>query len=95
MGSEPETDRHECRVVDISMLGLGLVFQHPSPSNLVGDRISVEVSAVDDRVSIRLEGIVRHATVISGGAVRVGVEFDDDEELESFSITTEGTTTPR
>ena len=95
MDNEPETERHECRVVDISMLGLGLVFQHRSPSNLVGGRISVEVSAVDDRVNIRLEGIVRHATVTSGGAVRVGVEFDDDEESESYSITTEGTSTPR
>jgi hypothetical protein len=95
MNSEPETQRHECRVVDISMLGLGLVFEHPSPSNLVGARISVDVSAVDDRVNIRLEGIVRHATVTSEGAVRVGVEFDDDEESESYRISTEGSTTPR
>ncbi len=79
MDNEPETERHECRIVDISMLGLGLVFQHPAPSNLIDGRISVQVSAVDDRVNIRLEGIVRHATVTSGGAVRVGVEFDDDE----------------
>ncbi len=94
MDGKPDAERHQCRVVDISMLGLGLVFQHPSPSSLVGCRISVEVSAVDDRVNIRLEGIVRHATVTSGGAVRVGVEFDD-EESQSYSITTEGTTTPR
>jgi len=95
MDSEADTMQRECRVVDISMLGLGLVFRHPSPSNIVGRRISVEVSAVDDRVIIRLEGIVRHATVTPEGAVRVGVEFHDDEESESYSITTEGTTTPR
>jgi hypothetical protein len=95
MDSDPETERHQCRVVDISMLGLGLVFRHPSPSSLVGGRISIEVSAVDDRVNIRLEGVVRNSTVTSGGAVRVGVEFDDDEESESYSITTEGNTTPR
>ena len=94
MDNEPETERRECRIVDISMLGLGLVFQHPAPSNLIDGRISVQVSAVDDRVNIRLEGIVRHATVTSGGVVRVGVEFDDDES-ESYSITTESTTTPR
>jgi hypothetical protein len=95
MDGEPETDRRECRVVDISMLGLGLVFRHPSPSGLVGGRVSVEVSAVDDRVIIRLEGVVRYATVTSGGAVRVGVEFDDDAETESFIIKTDSTTTRR
>lgn len=95
MDNEPETERRECRIVDISMLGLGLVFQHPAPADLIDGRISVQVSAVDDRVNIRLEGIVRHATVTSGGVVRVGVEFDDDDESESYSITTESTTTPR
>lgn len=89
--SDPE-QAHECRVVDISMLGLGVVFQHPSPSGLVGRRISVEVSAVDDRVNIRLEGVVRHAAVTSGGAVRVGIEFDDDAETDSYSIKTDTVT---
>lgn len=95
MDGEPDSERRECRVVDISMLGLGLILQHPSPSTLVGGRVSVEVSAVDDRVNIRLEGIVRHAAATSGGAVRVGVEFDDDADTEAFSITTETTKTPR
>jgi hypothetical protein len=90
--NDPDDKEHECRVVDISMLGLGLVFEHPAPSGLVGRRISVEVSAVDDRVNIRLEGVARHATVTSGGAVRVGVEFDDAAEAESYSITTDSTT---
>jgi hypothetical protein len=89
---EPDSNGQPCRVVDISMLGLGLVFQHTSPSSLVGRRISVEVSAVEHRVNIRLEGIVRHATVTSGGAVRVGVEFDDGEDAESYSITLDSAT---
>jgi hypothetical protein len=95
MEGEPETERRECQVVDISMLGLGLLFQHPSPSTLVGCRISVEVSAVDDRVNIRLEGIVRYATVTSGGGVRVGVEFDDEAPTESYTVTTDSTRTRR
>ncbi len=95
MDGEPETERRECRVVDISMLGLGLVFQHPSPSDLVGGRVGVEVSAVEDRVNIRLEGIVRYATVSSGGSVRVGVEFDDDADKESYCITTDTTSSRR
>jgi hypothetical protein len=79
---EPATKRHECRVVDISMMGLGLMFQHPSPSVLVGRRMSVDVSAVGDRVSIRLEGKVTNATVTPGGAVRIGIEFDDSSGTE-------------
>ena len=89
--SDPDAEGRECRVIDISMLGLGLVFVHPSPSELVGERISVEVSAVEDRVNIRLEGIARYATVTSGGRVRVGVEFDDAGETESYSIITDST----
>lgn len=95
MEGELESARRECRVVDISMLGLGLVFEHPSPSRLVDRHVSVEVSAVDDRVNIRLEGIVRYATVTAGGTVRAGVEFDDDAETESYRITTDGTRTLR
>ena len=95
MEGEPDAERRDCRVIDISMLGLGLILQHPSPSSLVGGRVSVEVSAVDDRVNIRLEGIVRHATVTPGGAVRVGVEFDNESENEPFSITTDTTGTRR
>jgi hypothetical protein len=94
MEGDPDTERRECRVIDISMLGLGLVFAHPSPSTLVGGRVAVEVSAVDDRVNIRLEGIVRYATVTTGGTVRVGVEFDDDAETEPYTISTESTKTP-
>jgi hypothetical protein len=95
MDGEPDSERCECSVVDISMLGLGLVFQHPSPSTLVGGRISVEVSAVEDRVNIRLEGIVKYASVTSGGGVRVGVEFDDDADTESYTITTDSSGTRR
>ncbi len=93
MDGEPDSQRRECRVIDISMLGLGLLLDHPSPSGLVDGRISVEVSAVDDRVNIRLEGIVRYATVTSGGAVRVGAEFDDDAAMASYKITPDTTRT--
>ncbi len=92
MDGETDAERRECQVVDISMLGLGLLLHHPSPFGLVDRRISVEVSAIDDRVNISLEGVVRHAAVTSSGAVRVGVEFDDHEDAQSFSITTDSTT---
>ena len=43
-----------CRVIDISIFGLGITLKHPSPSQLVGRRISVEIPVADDRsASIR------------------------------------------
>jgi hypothetical protein len=67
-----------CRIIDISMAGLGLTLNHSSPSRLVGRRISVEISAVGDSVTIQLEGKVANATPMGGAAARVGVEFNGD-----------------
>jgi hypothetical protein len=61
-----------CRVDDISMLGAGVTFTHPAPSELAGRRISIDVPAV-----ARLEGEITHAEPILGGAVRVGIVFSD------------------
>ena len=84
-----------CRVVDISMLGLGMTFNHPSPSHLVGRRISVDVPAVGDSVSIQLEGRVANAGPTLGGAVRVGIEFDGLSESELGIATAQGETSHR
>src|ERR1700691_1261924 len=67
---EGEPGEWQCRVVDISMLGVGVTLQHPSPSELAGRRISVDVPAV-----ARLEGEITHAEPILGGAIRAGVMF--------------------
>jgi PilZ domain len=73
---ESPTWRRECRVIDISMLGLGMTFEHSSPSELLGRRIAIEVPAVGDSVSIRLEGVINNAVQTLEGAVRVGLAFD-------------------
>jgi hypothetical protein len=66
----------DCRVVDISMLGVGIRMQHLRPSDLPGSRVSVELPAVGDSINIRLEGTVKHVTRTALRAtVRVGVEF--------------------
>jgi hypothetical protein len=66
-----------CRVIDISMLGLGITLEHPSPAELAGRRICVEVSTViGDSSMIRLEGKIANAKATLGRAVRVGIEFD-------------------
>ena len=65
-----------CRVVDISMLGVGITLDHPSPYALVGRHISVDLPAVGDSASIRLEGKIANARLTLRTTVRVGIEFD-------------------
>ena len=89
-GESTET-RRECRVIDISMLGLGITLNHPNTSEVLGRHISVDVAAVGDSVSIRLEGVVTNAQPTLGGAVRIGVAFDElsqsDAGMSLHSIT--------
>jgi hypothetical protein len=79
---EPDDQWRECRVIDISMLGLGISFNQPSPSELVGCRISVDVPAMGDSVSIRLEGEITNAAPAFEGIARFGVEFDGPSDSE-------------
>jgi hypothetical protein len=65
-----------CRVIDISIFGLGITLKHPSPSELVGRRISVEIPMADDSVSIYTAGTITNAGPTLGGEVRVGIKFD-------------------
>ena len=77
----------DCRVIDISMLGVGITFEYPSETELIGRRISVEVPAVGDSVRIRLEGEIKNAARIREGSIRVGIEFVGLTEAER-AITT-------
>jgi len=73
-----------CRVIDISMFGVGITTDHPSPYALVGRHISVEVPAIGDSASLRLEGKITNAKLTLWTTVRVGIEFDSPcEELAS------------
>jgi len=65
-----------CRIIDISMLGVGITLDHPSPYALVGRHISVDVPGVGESASIRLEGKITNAKLTLRTIVRVGVEFD-------------------
>jgi hypothetical protein len=60
----------KCTVVDISMLGLALALEHPSPSTLTGRRISLYVP-------VQLVGEVTNAGRTLEDGVRVGIKFDD------------------
>jgi hypothetical protein len=82
VAGDPAGTSRACRVIDISMLGLGMTFEHSSPSELLGRRISVDVPANGDSFSIRLEGVVKNAIPTVEEAVRVGIAFDGPSESE-------------
>jgi PilZ domain len=65
----------DCRVVDISMLGLGITFDHPDPSELTGRLISVNLPGDGGCVNVRLEGQIKNASVTMTRDIRVGIEF--------------------
>jgi hypothetical protein len=78
---EAAAEARACRVIDISMLGLGMTFENSaSPSDLLGRRISIDVPAVSDSVSIRLEGVINNAVSTSDGTIRVGIAFTGPSE---------------
>lgn len=72
----------DCRVVDISMLGLGITFAHPAPSELTGRLVSVNLPGEGSCVNVRLEGQIKNATATMSRDIRVGIEFIRLSETE-------------
>jgi hypothetical protein len=79
---EPAGKHWECRVLDISELGLAILLQHPEGTTLVGRRMSVESPTASTSVNLRLEGDVRNAVPVGDDGVRLGLEFVGLTELE-------------
>jgi PilZ domain len=73
-----------CVVQDLSTAGAGLVLDDPEVT--VGDRLVIDLALTEHvrAASIRLHGIVRHATAQHDGPgeVRAGVEFVEVGDLE-------------
>jgi hypothetical protein len=65
----------DCRVMDISMLGIGIRMHCTRPTGLVGRRVSVELPAVGDSVNIRFEGEVKNISRTATRSARIGIEF--------------------
>jgi len=82
LAGDPVGAWRDCRVVDISMLGLGITFDHPNPSELNGRPISVNLPGDGSCVNVRLEGEIKNATVPMSRDVRVGIEFIGLSETE-------------
>jgi hypothetical protein len=71
-----------CRVVDISMLGLGITFDHPDPFTLAGRLVSVNLPGNGSCVNVRLEGEIKNASPTMSRDIRVGIEFVRLSETE-------------
>jgi hypothetical protein len=63
----------ECRVVNVSHEGIGLLLSATTVAELSGNRVIVAVDV--PRASLRLRGDVRHSDRVEDGRVRVGVDF--------------------
>jgi hypothetical protein len=77
----------DCRVIDISTLGVGITFVHPEPFALSGRQISVNLPGMGSSVNVRLEGEIKNTAPAIGGGVRVGIAFTRLSEAEQ-AITT-------
>jgi hypothetical protein len=82
----PVDGAKECRVLDISEYGVGILLRHPQDSELIGRHVSVETPKHSASVNIRLEGEVRNAVRTGGGFVRLGIEFVGLTELEQSVV---------
>jgi hypothetical protein len=77
---DPGSEWTECRVLDISVLGVGLelfpIESDEDPGQLVGHRLVVQVQApVGESISVRLMGTVKNVGTGAGGGIRTGLEF--------------------
>ncbi len=76
-------DGRECRVIDISVLGVGIELLGDVPPDLIGHRLEVQVQApVGESVSIHLTGTVKNTSPGPEGGIRVGLEFVNLSETE-------------
>ena len=72
----------DCQVVDISVIGAGLVIADGIPGGLVGRRLVVEVVGPGESVAIKLAGEVRNITALPDGCTRTGIEFEGLSDTE-------------
>ena len=79
---DPEGGWNECRLLDVSLLGLGVELLGPVSRDLVGRRLVVHVEVEGGSVSVRLVGTVRRLSARDVGWTRAGLEFDGLSETE-------------
>lgn len=74
---------NECRLLDISVLGIGLELFGPVDPSLVGQRLVIHVDVGGGQaLSLRFTGTVRNLIPGRFGGTRAGVEFSGLSEDE-------------
>ncbi len=75
-GDDPRSPRYDCTVVDISIMGAGLLIYGLANHAVVGRRLVVKIDPLDGAsITLKVTGDVRHASATPEGAVRAGIEF--------------------
>jgi len=82
MADEVALSWRDCRVVDISMLGMGITLARCESSDLVGRLISVNLPGAASSVNVRLEGEIKSAVPTINRRLRIGIEFTELSEAE-------------
>jgi hypothetical protein len=79
----------ECDVVDISVIGVGIVLEGPIPGDLVDRTMTVEVQASEGAaVSLQLTGEIRYVVPSPQGGFRIGSQFSGLSETERSILET-------
>ena len=80
---QPAHSSKECRIIDISLIGVGLELFGTLPDELMGRELSVVVETpAGASISLRLNGVIRNIGPGPSGGTRVGVEFTGLSETE-------------
>lgn len=83
LGGNPEPEVNECRVTDISLLGVGIEIVGERVDDLVGQCLIIEVEPpVGKSVRLHLSGQVMNQGTTSEGLTRVGLQFVGLSETE-------------
>jgi hypothetical protein len=88
---DPGSEWRECRVLDISVLGVGLelfpIDSDHDTGRLVGHRLVIQVQApVGESISVRLVGTVKNIGNGAQGGIRTGLEFVGLSETEQAIV---------
>jgi len=80
---DPSSGWHECLLIDLSLLGMGLELFGPSSAGLIGRRVLVHIDVGEGKsIALRLAGAVRNLNPGPSGGTRAGIEFTDLSEGE-------------
>ena len=79
----------ECEVIDVSVIGVGVVLEGPIPFDLAGRTITIVVQPSEvGAVSLRLVGEIRYAVPSPTGGFRIGSQFAGLSETERSILDT-------